>query len=70
MEKLILDTKLNRYQLIPLVLKWAKELERKSGSSGQPRMSTAQVIDKALQDILSGEVKPEEVARLTESRRK
>jgi len=65
-EKLILDTTMNRYQLILLVLRWAKELE-KSASGG--KISLDELVNQALNDILSGKVKPEEIMKLSEGKK-
>lgn len=67
LEKLMLDTKMNRYQLILLTLRWAKELEKHSPArSADPN----ELINQALQDILSGKVKLEEIIKLSESKKK
>jgi DNA-directed RNA polymerase subunit K/omega len=66
LEKLISDTKLNRYQLIPLVLRWTKELEKHS----EKKISPDELVNQALNDILSDKVKLEEITKLIEGKRR
>ena len=60
LEKLILDTKFNRYQLVPLVLRWTKELEK----SSEKKVSPDELINQALRDVLSNKIKSDEITKL------
>ncbi len=66
LDKLILDTKLNRYQLVPLVLRWTKELEKNS----EKKISPDELINQALREILSDKVKSDEILKLAEVKKK
>ena len=52
-EEMILDYKLDKYAAIPLAALWAKELHRREENR---HMTSMEVLEKALQDVLSGEV--------------
>jgi len=60
LEKLLLDTLANKYLLIRYALRWAKELQK----SQERRLSPNELINRALVDILSGKVKPDEIEKL------
>lgn len=66
LEELILDTKVNRYQLVPLVLRWAKELEKHS----EKKISPEELVNQALNDILGDKVKSVEITKLIEGKKK
>ena len=60
LEKLILDTTLNKYDVILMARRWACELQSKEGG---PR-SIQETIARSLEDILTGKVSCEEIQEL------
>lgn len=59
LEKLFLDTKMNKYQLIPLALHLAKELQKTEGRNVPANV----LLEHVLTDILTGKVKLEEIKK-------
>ncbi|MBI3292562.1 MAG: DNA-directed RNA polymerase subunit omega [Elusimicrobia bacterium] len=60
LEQLILDSTQNKYQLILQTIRWAKELR---GREGIPT-SLVKLLDRALEDLLTGRVTPETVKQI------
>lgn len=56
-EKLVLDATQNKYQLILQTIRWAKELRAREGIP----TSLVKLLDRALEDILTGRVTPEAI---------
>lgn len=54
LEKLLLDRVQKKYSLVPLVSAWAKHLKQKEEECRQ--MTLAQLLDRALRDVLTGQV--------------
>ncbi|MBI5239703.1 MAG: hypothetical protein HY926_04465 [Elusimicrobia bacterium] len=52
-EEMVLDYKLDKYAAIPLAALWAKELHRREENR---HMTAMEVLEKALHDVMSGEV--------------
>jgi hypothetical protein len=52
-EKLVLDRTDGKYGIVPLAAVWAKELKKQQEFQ---HLSTAQVLEAALKDVLSGKV--------------
>lgn len=63
-ERIILDTKGNKYKLMPLILRWARELKHKQESAGNPSIDMTLLIDQAAAEIISGKVKESEIENL------
>lgn len=64
LEKLFLDTKMNKYQVIPLALHLAKELQKTEGRNVPANV----LLERVLTDILTGKVKLEEIKKLSKPR--
>ena len=60
LEQLILDTPLNRYQLVTLAIRWAEEIRSRQNA---PKY-TNEVVEMALQEILSGKVSIDDIEKL------
>ncbi len=60
MSALVLDTPLNKYDMILLARRWAHELKSKEGET----RSVHELINVAIQDILSGDVSHKMVKEL------
>lgn len=60
LEELVLDSPLNKYQLVNAVMRWAKELKQKGTVAGDSR----QLLNQALMDILSGQIGVEQIQKL------
>lgn len=61
LQELILNTPIEKYKLIPVVIRWIKELEEKEENKS---LSRSQLLDLALKDILSDKVSIETVKKL------
>ncbi|GEM_PF-5833710 len=64
LEKLLLDTKMNKYQLIPLALRLVKELQKKEENIPQNVL-----LERALHDFLTGKIKLEEIEKLSKEKK-
>lgn len=60
-EKLISNSKLDKYKIIPLAARWAKELKQKEEYK---YLTTGELLDIALRDIFTGKIPSEEIAKL------
>lgn len=60
-EQLILERKDDKYSLVPLASIWARELKKQQEFQG---LSTAQLLEAALKDVLTGKVTWELVDKL------
>lgn len=61
LEKLVYDTKMNRYKLVNLAARWVRELKTKEEYKNIPYY---ELVDIALYDILTGKVKLEDIEKL------
>lgn len=61
LEQLVLDQTDGKYGYVPLAAIWARELKRQQEFSA---LSTAQLLDAALKDVLTGKVTWETVEKL------
>ena len=59
--ELMLDTKIEKYKLIPAVIRWVVEVKKKEENKDIPHM---QLIDIALKEILKGDVSLETINKL------
>lgn len=60
-EKLILDTTMDKYKITPLIARWAAELKYKEETKD---LLDSERINKAIHDVLSGKVSLEEIKKL------
>jgi DNA-directed RNA polymerase subunit K/omega len=58
LQELILNTSIEKYKLIPIVMKWARELRKKEENKG---LTHSQILELALKEVLSGKVSSEMV---------
>jgi hypothetical protein len=63
-EQLILDYAQKKYVLINAALRWSKEVAKKEHQQQLPTRTVREVIDTALRDIISGNVKMADIAKL------
>jgi len=63
LEELLLDTKVEKYKLIPLAARWAEELK---GKEEYKYLTFNELLELSLKDILSGKVSEEEILKLPE----
>ena len=61
LQELILNTSIQKYKLIPVTIRWMRELEKQEEYKG---LSHTELLDTALKDILSGKVKIEDIEKL------
>ncbi|MFH0807586.1 MAG: hypothetical protein V2A57_04150 [Elusimicrobiota bacterium] len=59
--ELMLNTKLERYKIIPLIARWAHEIKNKEEFKNLP---FDEQMDIAMRDVYSGKVSPEALAKL------
>lgn len=60
LSQLLLDCQRDKYRLVTLALRWAQEIKQRDQSSETPQ----QLINKALKEILSGQVELEAIEKL------
>jgi DNA-directed RNA polymerase subunit K/omega len=60
-EKIALDTKLDKYKIVPHIARWAAELKYKEETKD---LLDSERINKALYDVLTGKVTIEEIKNL------
>lgn len=60
-EKIILDTKVDRFKIVPFIARWAAELKYKEETKD---LLDSERINKALYDVLTGKVSIEEIKNL------
>lgn len=61
LEKLILETNHGKYKLVNLIARWAKELKTKEEYKDY---TYAEIVDLAIEDVLTGKVSAEEIEKL------
>jgi DNA-directed RNA polymerase subunit K/omega len=61
LRKLIMDTDCDKYRLIPYIARWAGELKYKEETKD---LLDSERINRALEDVLTGQVTVEEIAKL------
>jgi len=61
LERIVLDTKIDRYKIVPHIARWAAELKYKEETK---ELLDSERINKALYDILTGKVTIEEIKKL------
>ncbi|OGS23553.1 MAG: hypothetical protein A2297_03485 [Elusimicrobia bacterium RIFOXYB2_FULL_48_7] len=61
LEELMLNTKLERYKIIPLIARWAYEIKNKEEYKTLPFHD---MLDIAMRDVYSGKVSLDEIAKL------
>ena len=61
LQQLMLNTKIEKYKLIPIAMRWVRELEKREENKG---LTQAQILDLALKDILTGTISMEEISKL------
>ena len=60
-QELLLDGRYDRYRIIPLAARWAQELKNKEGYKF---LSFQQLLNTAVEEIVTGKVSIEEVSKL------
>jgi DNA-directed RNA polymerase subunit K/omega len=63
-EQLILDYAKKKYVLVNAAMRWSKEIAKKEHQQQLPARTTREVLDTALRDIISGNVKMSDIAKL------
>lgn len=61
LEELLFDSKIEKYKLVPLAARWAKELKNKEEYK---YLTFNELLELSLKDILSGKVSPETISKL------
>ena len=60
-EQIVLDTKVDKYKIVPHIARWAAELKYKEETKD---LLDSERINKALHDVLTGKVTVEEIKNL------
>lgn len=61
LQELILNTSLEKYKLIPIVMRWAKELRKKEENKS---LTHSEIQELALKEVLSGKASLEMIEKL------